>query len=164
MKTIFNLSAIILVLGFFACTDKNNSNPESQKVDSSLNQSAKDMNSYISIFEIPATDISRAIKFYEAILELNIEKMDFQGMEMGILPYEGQAVTGVILKEEGYQPSKDGVTIYLNGGNNLQTILDKVEKNGGSIIIPKIPHADENGYFAIFLDSEGNKLGLHSVN
>ena len=164
MRTIQSLSAILVVLSFVACSNKSNSDQGRQKVDSSLNQSTKDMNSHISIFEIPATDILRAISFYQAILEIKIEKMDFPGMEMGILPYEGQAVTGVIMKGEGYQPSADGVTIYLNGGDNLQVILDKVEKNGGSIIIPKTPHADESGYFALFLDSEGNKLGLHSVN
>ena len=114
--------------------------------------------------EIPATDISCAIYFYQAILEIKTKKMDFLGMEMGILPYEGQAVTDVIIKGERYQPSANGVTIYLNRGDNLQVILDKVEKNGGCIIIPKTPHADESSYFALFLDSEGNKLGLHSVN
>ena len=56
------------------------------------------------------------------------------------------------------------MTIYFNGGDNLQNILDKVEKNGGKIIIPKTHHADEIGFFAIFLDSEGNKIGLHSAN
>jgi predicted enzyme related to lactoylglutathione lyase len=122
------------------------------------------MNSFISIFEIPATDISRAITFYEEILGIEIEKLDFPGMEMGLLPYQDQMVTGVIVKEEGYEPSASGVTIYLNGGNNLQTILDKVEGNGGKIIIPKTPHADESGFFAIFHDSEGNRIGLHSPN
>jgi len=83
---------------------------------------------------------------------------------MGILPYEGQMITGVIIKGDGYRPSADGVTIYLNGGDNLQIILDKVEKNGGKIVVPKTLHADESGYFAMFLDTEGNKIGLHSPN
>lgn len=122
------------------------------------------MHSYISIFEIPATDISRAIEFYQVILDINIERMKISGMEMGILPYEEQSVTGVIVKGEDFRPSADGVTIYLNGGDNLQIILDKVEKSRGKIIIPKTAHADEIGYFAIFLDSEGNKIGLHSPN
>ena len=122
------------------------------------------MNSFISIFEIPATDISRAINFYKEILGIEIEKLDFEGMEMGLFPFQDQMVTGVILKEKGYEPSTKGVTIYLNGGDNLQLILDKVEGNGGKIIIPKTPHADEIGYFAIFHDSEGNKMGLHSPN
>jgi len=85
-------------------------------------------------------------------------------MQMGILPYEGQMITGVIIKGDGYRPSADGVTIYLNGGDNLQIILDKVEKNGGKIVVPKTLHADESGYFAMFLDTEGNKIGLHSPN
>ena len=162
--TILSISTAIVVLSFIVYSNKNNSKPGKQKTDSTLNQSAKDMKSYISIFEIPATDISRAINFYQAILEIEIEKMDFPGMEMGILPYEGQMVTGVIVKGEGYEPSANGVTLYLNGGENLQIILDKVEENGGKVIVPKTPHADESGYFAIFLDTEGNKLGLHSVN
>lgn len=120
------------------------------------------MNSYLSIFEIPATDISRAIHFYQAILGIEIERLDFPEIEMGLLPCQNQMITGVIMKGEGYQPSANGVTIYLNGGDNLQTILDKVEEYGGEIIITKTPHADEVGFFAIFHDSEGNKIGLHS--
>lgn len=120
------------------------------------------MNSFISLFEIPATDISRAINFYQAILDIRIEKMEMPGMEMGIFPYENQLVTGVIVKGEGFTPSAKGVTIYLNGGENLQTILDKVEAYGGKITVPKTAHADDSGFFALFLDTEGNQLGLHS--
>lgn len=122
------------------------------------------MKSYISMFEIPATDISRAVNFYQALLDITIEQMDVEGMKMGILPYEGQMVTGVIIQADGYKPSADGVTMYLNAGENLQVVLDKVEKNGGQIILPKTPHADESGYFALFLDSEGNKMALNSPN
>ncbi|MFE8423897.1 VOC family protein [Tenacibaculum sp. ZH5_bin.1] len=122
------------------------------------------MKSYVSIFEIPATNITRAVNFYKEILGIEIERFYFPEMEMGVFPYEGQMVTGVIIQSEGYEPSASGVTIYLNGGDNLQTIIDKVEEHGGKVMIPKTPHADENGYFAIFLDSEGNKIGLHSPN
>ena len=120
------------------------------------------MKSYISMFEIPATDISRAIKFYQALLDIKIEKMDVEGMQMGILPYEGQMITGIIIQSDGYMPSADGVTIYLNAGENLQVVLDRVEISGGQIIVPKTAHADESGYFALFLDSEGNKMALNS--
>lgn len=122
------------------------------------------MKSYISIFEIPAAEFSRAVDFYQAITDVKIEKMDMPEMQMGILPYEGQMVTGIIIKAEGYKPSSDGVTIYLDGGDNLQVILDKVEKYGGNILVPKSLLADESGYYALFLDSEGNKIGLHSPN
>lgn len=150
-------STAIVILGLIA------SNSKGQKIDSPVNNT-KDMNSFVSIFEIPATDISRAVDFYQAILDIEIERMDFPGIEMGLFPYEDQAVTGVLMKGEGYQPSAEGVTIYLNGGKNLQIALDKVVKNGGKILVPKTPHADEVGYFAIFMDSEGNKMGLHSTD
>ena len=116
------------------------------------------------MFEIPATDISRAVNFYQALLDIKIEKMDVEGMQMGILPYEGQMVTGVITQADGYKPSADGVTLYLNAGEDLQIVLDRVEKNGGQILLPKTAHADETGYFALFLDSEGNKMALNAPN
>ncbi|MBV7326958.1 VOC family protein [Chloroflexi bacterium TSY] len=122
------------------------------------------MKNFVSIFEIPATEISRAVDFYQTILDIKIEKMDFPGMQMGLFPSEGQMTFGVIIQGEGYKPSANGVTIYLNGGDNLQVILDKVEKKGGKIVVPKTLHADESGYFAMFIDTEGNRIGLHSPN
>lgn len=161
-KTIISLSIALLGLIFIACDNKNQTGSEKQNVDSTISQNASNMNSYVSILEIPVTDISRAIKFYQVILDITIEKFEMPGMEMGLLPYEEQVVTAVLVKGEGYEPSSKGVTIYLNAGENLQVMLDKVEKNGGKIITPKTPHADESGFFALFLDSEGNKMGLHS--
>lgn len=157
-------ASMISGLCFVSCTNSNKTNPETETKKTLTNSKLSNMNSYISIFEIPATDISRAINFYKEILGVEIEKLEFPGMEMGLFPYQDQMVTGVIMKGEGYEPSASGVTIYLNGGDNLQTILDKVKGNGGKIIIPKTLHADESGYFAIFHDSEGNKIGLHSPN
>ena len=161
MKRILLSTTILLAFNFIAC---NNQNTVSQEVDSNQEQATNNMNSFISLFEIPATDIPRAVNFYQTILDIKIERMEMPGMEMGIFPYEEQAVTGVIMKGEGFKPNADGVTIYLNGGDNLQTILDKVEVNGGKIILPKTSHADGNGFFALFLDTEGNRLGLNSPN
>lgn len=157
-------TTVLLSISITACNNQNKPKTESLAVESNLNQKKLEMKSHISIFEIPATDISRAIHFYQAILGVNIEKIEMPEMEMGIFPYEEQMVTGVIIKAEGYTPSADGVTIYLNGGDNLTTILDKIEKNGGKILMPKTAHADENGFFALFLDTEGNRLGLNSPN
>ncbi len=158
----YNKPALILALGVLTCIYSTGVMAQTESLLS--NQNRNDMNTFVSIFEIPAIDISRAVTFYQEILGIDIERMDFPELEMGIFPYEGQMVTGVIMKGEGYEPSADGVTIYLNGGENLQVILDNVKKNGGEIIVPKTPHADENGFFALFLDSEGNKMGLHSPN
>lgn len=159
------LTSLIFGFCFVSCTNSNKTNSETPPTKDTLtNSKVNDMKSYISMFEIPATDISRAVNFYQGILDITIEKMDVEGMQMGILPYEGQMVTGVIIKADGYKPSADGVTLYLNGGDNLQVALGKVEKNGGKILIPKTAHADGSGFFAIFLDTEGNKIGLNSPN
>lgn len=158
------ITIIALIFSIVSCKNRDVPTSQSSHPKEVITNNNKYMNSYISIFEIPATDISRAVNFYEIILGVKIEKLDFPEMEMGLLPYQDQMVTGVIIKAAGYEPSTKGVTIYLNGGDNLQTILDKVESNGGKISIPKTPHADESGYFAIFHDSEGNKMGLHSPN
>lgn len=155
---------ITLALVIGACNGNTKPDSVKKQSNSTINHNVSDMKSYVSIFEIPATDISRAINFYEHILGLEIEKFEMPDMEMGVFPYEEQLVTGVITKGEGFQPSADGTTIYLNGGDNLQTILDKVEENGGQIMVTKTPHADGMGFFALFLDSEGNKMGLHSPN
>ncbi|MCV9387763.1 VOC family protein [Reichenbachiella ulvae] len=127
-------------------------------------QTTDNIKSFISIVEIPATDISRAVGFYQSILSTSIDVIDMQGMQMGLFPSEGQAVSVVITQGEGYEPSSQGVLVYLNGGNDLQLILDKIEKSGGQIVMPKTLIDEENGYFALFLDSEGNRLGLHSLN
>ncbi|MFY0598249.1 MAG: VOC family protein [Cyclobacteriaceae bacterium] len=154
MKVKILSAAIVLTLAFAAYTN-HKSEPIANK---------EDMKSFISIFEIPATEFPRSVKFYQAILDINITEIDMQGMQMGLFPSEGQKVSGVIIKGEGYEPSANGVVIYLNGGDNLQAILDKVEENGGTIIVPKTLIDKENGYFAMFLDTEGNRLGLHSLN
>lgn len=125
-------------------------------------QSTDNMKSFISIVEIPATDISRAVEFYQSILSTSIDVIDMQGMQMGLFPSDGQAVSVVITQGEGYEPSAQGVLVYLNGGNDLQLILDRIEKSGGQIVMPKTLIDEENGYFALFLDSEGNRMGLHS--
>ena len=165
MKTnLILLTSLLLGISFTSCDNKTKNETGIQYQDRLKADKSNNKKSYVSIFEIPATDISRAIDFYQAILDIKIEKMDMPEMQMGILPYDGQMVTGVIIKAEGYKPSVDGVTIYLNGGDNLQVILDKVEKSGGKILVPKTLHADESGYFATFIDSEGNKIGLHSQN
>lgn len=158
-----SLAVTGMALCWASCTPAPDS-PATETTDTLQTNQITEMQTFISIFEIPATDISRAITFYQNILNLPLEQMEVPGMQLAIFPYENQAVAGVIIQAEGYQPSADGVTIYLNGGPDLQVILSKVEVNGGKILLPKTPHADENGYFALFLDTEGNKLGLSSPN
>lgn len=122
------------------------------------------MTSMIAIFEIPAKDIERAVRFYETLLGIKIERMDFPGMKMGVFPSEGQLSFGTIVEGEGYEPSSNGVTIYLNMEKDIEELLEIVEDIGGKVLVAKSPHADESGYYGVFVDSEGNKIGLNNFN
>jgi predicted enzyme related to lactoylglutathione lyase len=122
------------------------------------------MENLINWFEIPAGDFKRAVNFYNGILGLEIQETDMFGTKMGILPSDGTNVSGAIVQGEGYKPSADGAVIYLNGGKDLQLILDRIEKNNGKVIVEKTQISPEMGYFAMFIDTEGNKMALHSLN
>ena len=163
MKQFIKFTLVICCISFIACNSKKENNTENETPAPTVKTEIP-MQNFVALFEIPANDVDRAIAFYQAVLDISIEKMEMTGMEMGIFPYENQAVHGVIMKAEGMVPSANGVTVYLNGGDDLQPMLDRIEANGGEIIVPKTPHADESGFFALFLDSEGNQLGLNSPN
>ena len=120
------------------------------------------MENLINWFEIPAKDFKRATGFYHEILGVEIHETEMFGTKMGFLPSDGKNVSGAIVQGDDVNPSMDGVTIYLNGGENLQVFLDRVEPNGGKIMVPKTQISPEMGYFAMFMDTEGNKMALHS--
>ena len=121
----------------------------------------------ISWFEIPATDIDRAQKFYEAIFGVSLAPMDLPNIQMRMFPIEDAqtGVGGAICKAgDFYNPSStDGPMIYFNANPDVQRVLDKVEAAGGKIIVPKTEISPEHGHMAVFLDSEGNRVALHSI-
>lgn len=120
------------------------------------------MQHLINWFEIPVTNFDRAVEFYSNILDVEIEQSELFGMRMGFLPSDGNNVSGALVQGEGYEPSQSGALVYLNGGDDLQHTLDRVEKHHGTVIVPKTQISPEMGYFALFIDTEGNKLGIHS--
>lgn len=158
MKNITIGMIMFLAIGFSACnntmTKQDNLN-KTQKIDK--------MNNLISIVEIPTADFSRAVKFYQSILNVSIEEIVMDGTRMGVLPNEEGTVNLCLVKGNDYNPTTEGVVVYLNAGNNLQAMLNKVEQNGGQVIVPKTEISPEIGFFALFIDTEGNKLGLHST-
>jgi hypothetical protein len=121
------------------------------------------MKNAINWFEIPVTNFDRAKKFYENIMGATMEKMDSPGYLMAFFPAQDQGVSGAIIQGEGYIPSDKGALVYLNGGEDLNDVLSKVEKAGGKVILPKKLINEQYGYFAIFHDTEGNKIALHSM-
>jgi len=121
----------------------------------------------ISWFEIPSSDLKRAQQFYETIFGISLFPMDMEGIQMRMFPIDDPAtgIGGAVVYSEGFHTptATDGVLIYLNGNPDLQNVLGKVEAAGGKILLPKTQIAPEYGYMGIFLDTEGNRIGLHSI-
>jgi predicted enzyme related to lactoylglutathione lyase len=118
----------------------------------------------LSWFEIPVLDFERAKSFYQAIFQYEMPEMDMENIKMGILLHDRESgVGGAICFGEGYEPSGSrGLRAYLNGGEDLNNILERIPAAGGAIVLPKTEIAPEMGYFAFFTDTEGNVVGLHS--
>lgn len=152
---------MLITLFCSACTE-NKTNVE--KAEGNQKEKTNNMNNLISIVEIPVADFSKALSFYKNILGVAIEEMEMDGNQMGVIPNEEGTVNVVLVKGTDYKPTSDGAVLYLNAGNDLQPMLDKVTQNGGQVIVPKTQISPEMGYFAMFIDSEGNKMGLHSSN
>jgi len=113
-------------------------------------------------FEIPVTNMDRALKFYNTIFGAEMSAMEaMSGFKMAMFPSE-EGVGGALLQGEGYVPSKEGAVIYLNGGDDLSGPLGKVEAAGGQVITEKMD-IGENGFIGFFIDTEGNKVGIHSM-
>ncbi len=120
------------------------------------------MVSTLNWFEIPAIDFERAKIFYAKVLDVQIQ--DDPNRQYAYLPADPQkgGFGGAIAFGENFVPAITGITIYLDGGKDLTVPLSKVELAGGTIILPKTDIGDA-GFIALFLDSEGNKVGFHSL-
>jgi len=154
---------VLVVIGFAASINQNYTGRQ-DVVLQTPNQIEHEMKNLISIVEIPTADFSKAVTFYQTILEVSIEKVQMEGIQMGVLPSNGETVNVVLVHGEDYKPTRDGTLIYFNAGDNLQNMLDKIAASGGEIILPKTEISPEMGFFALFIDTEGNKVGLHGMN
>jgi hypothetical protein len=125
------------------------------------------MQNAISWFEIGTTDLDRATKFYETIFSIKLNPLDLQNIRMRMFPLDNMmtGIGGAIVDSGGFhKPSAtDGPLVYLNANPDVQLVLDKVEAAGGKIIVPKTEISPEYGFMAVIMDSEGNRIGLHSV-
>jgi predicted enzyme related to lactoylglutathione lyase len=111
--------------------------------------------------DIPVLDLDRAIRFYSAVLGAEVEKREFPGMTAGILPHNDGEVGGALVTSETEKPAEKGVMIYLNVNGRLDEALVSVVAKGGRVLQPKQP-IGPFGFRAMILDSEGNRVALHS--
>ena len=121
------------------------------------------MKNAINWFEIPATDFDRAVRFYSAIYDNDMPTRDMGHVKMGFFSHEQGQIGGAVVCGEGYVPSADGTKVYLNGGADLSTVLERVESAGGYVLTEKAEISPEIGYVAIIQDTEGNHVYLHSM-
>jgi predicted enzyme related to lactoylglutathione lyase len=122
------------------------------------------MNLTLNWFEIPTEDFNRAKIFYETLFNYEMQVLINEvSFKMGLFPGE-QRAPGAIVWHPGFYKSSstEGVLIYFDGNPDLSNILNRVEASGGKVIIPKRQISPEFGFMAVFTDSEGNRLALHS--
>jgi hypothetical protein len=119
-------------------------------------------------FEIPVRDLARATAFYNEVMGVELDVVEYGPTKMAIFPLdegdeqERDRVHGALVQGDGYVPSEDGTRLYLNGGEDLAAPLARVEAAGGQIVQPKTS-IGSHGFVATFRDTEGNHMALHSM-
>ncbi len=119
-------------------------------------------------FEIPVTDIQRAVKFYSMVMAIEIGVIDLteqMGSMLGMLPNR-DGVGGALVQnaQHGYIPGPNGALVYLVVDGDLNEAVGRVESAGGQVVLPKTPlgEGQDGGFIAWIIDTEGNKVGLYS--
>lgn len=113
-------------------------------------------------FEIPVSDMDRAQRFYEKTFAVSLERSESMDMLSAIFPHTPGSNCGSLTLGEGYNPSPDGVVVYLAPADGVTKTLARAESAGGSVILSstELPETDA-GFIGLVMDSEGNKIGLH---
>ena len=110
-------------------------------------------------FEIPVTNMDRAVDFYSFVFGCEFSKDTIHDCEMAFFPFnEGAGITGALAKGEVYKPSLEGSLIYLST-EDIEDVMNKVKEKGGCELFPKT-EVPELGFSAEFKDCEGNRIAL----
>jgi uncharacterized protein len=123
-------------------------------------------NNVVGWFEIPVTDMDRAVKFYETVFDFKLQREKMGELDMAWFPSK-ENVTGsagsLVCMPGYYKPSADGSLLYFTtNSGDISVELSRVEKAGGKILMERKQISEEYGYMALVLDSEGNRIALHS--
>jgi predicted enzyme related to lactoylglutathione lyase len=116
----------------------------------------------LSWFEIPAADLPRATRFYEAVLARKLKPETMGPQQLSVFAYEQPGVGGCVIAGEGHRPAASGTVVYLCVAS-LDEALDRVGRAGGKIALPKTALPERMGFFAHIIDTEGNRVGLHAL-
>lgn len=123
-------------------------------------------NNAVGWFEIPVNNMDRAISFYEKVFDFKIQKNVLGPLIMGWFPFreDGLGSPGsLVYHPDFYKPSTEGTLVYFTAhSGDLSNELSRVEEAGGKVLQPKTQISPEHGFMALFIDSEGNRVALHS--
>lgn len=118
------------------------------------------MKKIVNWFEIPVTDIGRAIAFYEQVMQVSLRRETMDGTDLAVFPYDEPGPGGALIKYDNATPTMQGVIIYLHTADLLASI-ERVALAGGKCVLEPMVPGDGIGTIALFIDSEGNRIGLH---
>ncbi len=124
------------------------------------------MSHAINWFEIPVVQLDRAMSFYFKVTGRKLQRMDFgvPGQEEAVFETADQSErTGSLVQSAHARPSQDGAVLYLDVHDDLDPCLQRVAAAGGSVVLGKTALPPGMGHFAQIIDSEGNRVGLHTA-
>ena len=120
------------------------------------------MKTAVTWFEIPVTNFDRAVSVYERMLDTKLRFEDMQGFRMAMFSYEEPGVGGSLTSGAGYEAGAGGAVVYLPVAGMMDAVLQRAQKQGGKVVMPKTKLNDQVGYIAQIVDCEGNRVGLHA--
>lgn len=117
----------------------------------------------VNWFEIPVNDMDRAQHFYESVFLFDLQRQQVGQLNMAWFPMEknGPGATGTLIQAESYVPSFSGAMVYFSVPD-ITAVLSRVLGQGGNVITGKMS-IGPYGFVGHFKDSEGNRIGLHSM-
>jgi uncharacterized protein len=121
------------------------------------------MKNVINWFEIPAADLGRATAFYEKIFDTKLRPEQMDGARMAVFPYREGATGGAVCQMPQLKPGADGTLIYLDASPDVGAVLARVTQNGGKVVLDETLISEQIGYIGVFIDTEGNRVGLHAA-
>lgn len=114
--------------------------------------------------EIYVEDMSRAQKFYETVLDIQMIPMqvpgEFGDLEMLSFPYVEGNISGALCKTSEMKPGAGGTLVYFTC-EDCEVETNRVENAGGKVLQGKVP-IGEHGFCSVVMDTEGNTIGFHS--
>jgi predicted enzyme related to lactoylglutathione lyase len=133
--------------------------------------------------QIPSKKLERAVKFYENVFDTSFILEELNDIPHAIFK-NGKTgkklINGAIIEVKEIQNLNVGPVLYFNATGNFENILELIQENKGLIlksktlitspeendtfIIPNTYIDEKPGYYAHFIDSEGNKMGLYGSN